>query len=109
MNTLPFPIPDENSPAYKLYMAIYKAKDAISRAEDNFADNHLSPASCAYIDGQLARAIGNLASARAIAVTVGSLDHPHFDGDEATVDLDAPALAAISGPAQTGKSKVTDV
>ena len=89
MNPTRHKIPDVNSPANKLASKLMMVKDAIRRAEDNLGDGQMSPASCAYIDGQLAKAIGWLASARAIAITLGSLDHPHFDGDE-LIDLDDP-------------------
>lgn len=95
MNHYPFSGPDESAPAYKIFMALYKAKDAISRAEDNLAEAQLEPSACAYIDTQLAKAIGYLASARAVAVEQGGMSELVCDNGEVW-DLDDEVVLAKS-------------
>lgn len=68
-------------------------RDALSRVDDNLEGHQLAPAACAYIDGQLARAISYLASARAVAITAGSMDNPLLD-DEDDFDLDEEIVLA---------------
>lgn len=81
----------------ELRKLIRLAQDAIDRAADNVAGVELPRTQCAYIDGQLARAITNLASARAIVINAGDLQPCDLDEVEAA-DLwerfelaDAPA------------------
>lgn len=81
------PLGNLSPEAAKFLSNLRMVKDAISRAEDNLADGQLSPASCAYIDGQLSKAIGWLASCRAIVVCKGDLSDPRFDS-EGVWDLD---------------------
>lgn len=87
MNPVTNQTPNVLTPSNKLLAKLAMVNDAIRRVHDNLGGEVLNPALCAYIDGQLAKAIGWLASARAIAITQGNLDHPHFDTDE-VIDLD---------------------
>lgn len=98
-------VPTPDVAVAKLQSIARMVDDALSRVTDNLEDSSLSPTSCAYIDGQLAKMIGWLASARAIVIVQADLEQPHFDGDE-TIDLDEAMEFAKNAESQGGEGSV---
>lgn len=84
------PRPRLNTASDKLNAKLMKVGDALHRIDGNLGGEVLSPMTCAYIDGQLAKAIGWLASCRAIVVEEGMIVPAHFDRGD-VVDADAPS------------------
>jgi len=84
------PIPVFSSAANKLAAKLMMVEGALGRIHDNLGGEALTPVTCAYIDGQLAKAIGWLASCRAIVVEEGMIVPAQFDRGD-VVDLESRA------------------
>lgn len=71
-----------DSPMQDLRVEIRKAADAIMRVMDNTEDGAPDPTTCAYIDGQLEKAIRYLASARAIVIRAAGWTCIDIEGEK---------------------------
>lgn len=77
----------------KLLAKLVLVQDAFRRVAATLHDGKLLPSECGYIDTQLSKAIGWLASCRAIVIEEGTLLPAHFDtGDLVDLDADAPQV-----------------
>lgn len=79
MSTTPKPVPSPEEAERQFEQKLEMVCDAFTRIRDKLQSGKLQPSNCAYIDTQLAKVIGWLASARAIVVVQGGLAVPMFD------------------------------